>query len=116
MNIVNESVRHRQFGSGTITEQTVTVVTVEFCEEHGTKKFLYPSAFETFLELSNSIVKQKMDEELREFREQEELERQRRVAEEERRQMEKRRILLEQKRTAAKKPSSPKKSQVKAKA
>jgi hypothetical protein len=101
MNIVNEPVRHRQFGSGTITEQTVMMVTVEFCEEHGSKKFLYPSAFETFLELSNPIVKQKMDDKLREIREREELEQQR-ADEEERRQEEERRILLEQKRKAVK--------------
>lgn len=115
MNIVNEPVYHRQFGTGMITEQTATMVTVEFCEEHGTKKFLYPSAFETFLKLINPIVKQKINDELREIREREELERQRRTDEKERRQKEELRILLEQKRAAAKKRSSSAKAKTKAK-
>lgn len=114
MNIVNEPVRHRQFGPGTITEQTLTTVTVEFCGEHETKKFQYPSAFETFLELRDPAAKLKMEDELRETRKQKELERQRLAEEEERRQEEKRRILLELKRKAVKKPSS-KKSKAKAK-
>lgn len=116
MNIVKQPVRHRQFGLGTITGQTLTTVTVKFCEEHGTKKFQYPSAFETFLELSNPPVKQKMEDELRETRKRKELERQRLAEKEKLRQMEKRRILLALKRKAVKKPSSSKKSKTKAKA
>ncbi|HML38303.1 MAG TPA: hypothetical protein PKA19_12925 [Bacillota bacterium] len=116
MNIVNEPVRHRQFGPGTITGQTLTTVTVEFCEEHETKKFQYPFAFETFLELSNPAVKLKMEDELRENRKQKELERQRLAEEEELRQEEMRRILLELKHKAVKNPSSSKKSKAKPKA
>lgn len=113
MNIVNELVCHRIFGPGTITEQTVTRVTVEFCEEHGTKKFLYPTTFETFLELSNPMVKEKMDDELRVFRKYEEVERQQRAEENARRQEEERRILLEQKRKTVKKPLSAKMAKTK---
>lgn len=103
MNVINELVYHRQFGSGTITGQTMTTVTVEFCEEYGIKKFLCPSAFESFLALCDPDVRQKMDNVLKENHEREALARQQRAEEEERNREEERRILLEQKRTAAKK-------------
>lgn len=116
MNVVNEPVYHRKYGSGIITDHAMTMITVEFCEEHGTKKFLYPSAFESFLELCNPIIKQKMDDELQVIREHDELEQLRQHAEAEQRlQEEEHRILLEQKPTATKKHSATKKSKAKAK-
>lgn len=108
MKLINEPVHHHQYGSGTITDQTMTRVTVEFCEDHGRKMFQYPYVFETFLELINPDVNQKMHEELRALHEREELERQLHTEELERNQGEKRRILQEEKRAAARKQTSSK--------
>lgn len=110
MNMVNETVFHRQFGSGTITDQTMTRITVEFCEEHGIKKFSYPYAFENYLELSNPVMKQNVQDDLRKIHQREESDRQQHAEEEVRRLETGRQLLLEQKRTAAKVKSSAKKS------
>ena len=115
MNMINETVFHRQFGSGTITDQTMTRITVEFCKEHGIKKFAYPYAFETYLELSNPVMKQNVQKDLREIHQREASERQQHAEEEVRRMETERKLLLEQKRTAAKKKSSSRKSMTTAK-
>jgi hypothetical protein len=111
---MHEQVRHRIFGEGTVIDQAVTIVTVEFCAEYGIKKFLYPSAFESFLELCDPISKEKMDAELQQIRVQAEavrrLREEERRQEEEKRRAEERRTLLEKKRTAAQKQSSAKTS------
>ncbi len=102
MDVLKETVRHRQFGSGTIIGQTASSITVEFCKEYGIRKFCFPSAFESFLELCDPEVKQKMDTVLHVNQEREKFERQRRIEEDERRREEERIILLEEKRLAAK--------------
>lgn len=106
MNVIHEQVCHRQFGVGTVIGQTMTTLTVKFCETYGLKKFLYPAAFESFLKMCDPVAKARMDEELRLNREKAEAGRQKRLEEEEKRREEERRVLLEQKRTAAKKRSS----------
>ncbi len=114
MDVTHEQVSHRQFGIGMITDQTMTTVTVEFYENYGFKKFLYPSAFGSFLELCSPVSQEKMDDELRQIREQIEAERRQREEENEKRREEERRALLEQKRSAVKKQRSPaKKTRVK---
>ncbi|MGE4485100.1 MAG: hypothetical protein AB7C97_08325 [Oscillospiraceae bacterium] len=109
MNLMNEQVRHHQFGIGTITGQTTTTVKVEFCQQQGVKNFLYPSAFESFLELCGPASQALMNDELRQSREQIEAARKKREEEKEKRLEEEQRALLEQKRASAKKRSSAKK-------
>jgi hypothetical protein len=115
MNMINKQVCHHQFGVGAITSQSMTTVTVKFCTKYGTKKFLYPSAFESFLELCDPAAKAEMDDELHQIRERVEEERRKRAEEDEKRREEERRALLELKRTAAKKRSPAKKAPAKPK-
>lgn len=65
MNIVNENVNHSVFGTGTITELKDNKISVQFQESFGTKVFLYPDAFESFLKVSNPIVEQEILHELK---------------------------------------------------
>lgn len=51
MDIIGQSVRHKDFGSGVVTAQNAGTVTVSFPE--GGKKFLYPAAFRDFLALED---------------------------------------------------------------
>ncbi len=114
MHVVKEKVIHRQFGAGVVTDQDTASITVEF-KGYGAKKFLYPSAFESFLELCDPVSKQKMCDELRELREQAGAERHRQQEEEEKLHDEERRTLAEHKRAAARKRMSAKKTPAKAK-
>jgi hypothetical protein len=106
MNLVSEQVRHGRFGMGTIIRQTETMVEVRFDDFVGLKKFNYPSAFESFLELCRPALKATMDEALSAIREQAEAERSRRM-EAERHRVEAVRELMAQ-HTAAKKAAKPK--------
>lgn len=111
MNITNQKVRHPKFGIGTITEQTETTVTVQFIDISGVKKFLYPSAFESFLSLNDSGLQKKIKSELEKLRKQEEEERKRREEENRRLREERLKALREapkrtgRKRAAAKRTS-----------
>jgi len=116
MNIINEKVNHHQFGDGIVTDQTIFRITVRFSEEYGEKKFLYPSAFESFLTLNSPELRDAMDDELRAVRERLEAERMQREKEAEQRREEEERALLEQKKAATKKRAPAKKAQPKAKA
>ncbi|NCB51657.1 MAG: hypothetical protein EOM54_07240 [Clostridia bacterium] len=109
MNLTNEKVHHRQFGDGVVTDQTTSTVTVQFSEEYGEKRFLYPSAFESFLILNSPVRRETMNAELRAIREQLEAEFRRREEEAELRREEEKHALLEQKRAAAKKRTPAKK-------
>jgi len=97
MNIIHEQVNHLKFGTGTVTAQDPSTVTVKFAKEFGLKKFLYPSAFRTFLELCDPSSKEQMVNELQLIQTLEETERNDRLAEEE-----KHRAFLEQKRVPKK--------------
>lgn len=90
-NVTHEQVRHRQFGVGTVTEQTETTVTVMFNGAFGLRKFQYPLAFDAYLELCRPDAKQAMDTELQQFREQTTAEQKRRIEDLDRRREEKRR-------------------------
>jgi len=115
MNIMNEQVRHQQFGIGTVVGQTATTVAVEFSKEYGTKKFLYPSVFESFLALCDPASKIKMEDELRQIHEQAEAEQKMKMEEDEKRREEERRSLFEQKRSAARIRSAARKTPKKSK-
>jgi hypothetical protein len=73
MELRGEIVTHSVFGSGQIIDFTNNYVTVLFDESKTEKKFIYPSAFGSFLELENktftsqieadkNIIAQKMAE------------------------------------------------------
>lgn len=121
MRVMNEQVRHQQFGVGKVIEQTATTVTVEFNPQTGMKVFAYPSVFEAYLELSDVEKKAAMDEKNRLINEKKEADRKcreedyaRRV-EAERCHAEERLAMQEAKRAAAKKPSTPRKTPAKPK-
>lgn len=98
MNIIHEQVKHLKFGTGTITAQDSSTITVEFVEEYGAKKFLYPSAFKSFLDLCDPSLNNLMNNELQLIQTLAETERNNRLAEEE-----KQRALLEEKAASKKK-------------
>lgn len=69
MKLVHEQVHHIKFGVGTVIKQTEDMVEVKFSKEFGNKKFVYPVAFETFLKVCNPISQEKMNDELRQIKE-----------------------------------------------
>ena len=69
MKLVHEQVHHIKFGVGTVIKQTEDIVEVKFSKEFGNKKFVYPVAFESFLKVCNPISQEKMNEELRQIKE-----------------------------------------------
>ncbi|MBP8639505.1 MAG: hypothetical protein KBI01_01205 [Oscillospiraceae bacterium] len=68
MKLVHEQVHHVKYGIGTVIAQTEDIVEVKFSKEFGNKKFVYPVAFETFLKVCNQASQEKMNEELRQIR------------------------------------------------
>jgi len=64
VNLIGEQVIHSKFGSGTITLQTETNIEVEFKEEYGTKKFVFPAAFEQYLTLTEPTLQSQVATEL----------------------------------------------------
>jgi hypothetical protein len=79
MNLVKEQVQHSRFGLGIILEQTASTVEVRFEDAFGIKKFIYPSAFESFLVLCRPALKESMEQELTGIREQYATERARKI-------------------------------------
>ena len=110
MNLLHEHVHHSQFGDGTVTNQTENVVEVEFGGEYGSRKFIYPSAFEKFLTLDDPKSHGEMDNELQKAEAARQAEKQRRIDEMHQRAEDERQAALEKKRTAAKKRSTAKKA------
>jgi len=53
VNLTNELVTHSVFGTGKVTGQENTRITIQFAKEIGIKQFIYPDAFEKFLNISN---------------------------------------------------------------
>ena len=58
MQLIGQTVLHRMFGEGSVTEQTEATVTVAFPQ--GEKNFIYPDAFRDFLELRDRDVQQEL--------------------------------------------------------
>ena len=113
MNLITEQVRHSRFGLGTILEQTATMIEVRFDDDFGIKKFIYPSAFESFLVLCRPALKASMDQELTAIREQIASDRARRVEAEKLHEEAVRELLAQH--TAAKKATKPRARTVKPK-
>lgn len=115
MNVQNKEILHKQFGVGTIVRQTATTVAVRFRDQDEIKNFLYPSAFESYLELRDPCLKEQMNDELHLYQMRIEKERQKHLKEGKRRMEERRAAMLEKKRTSKGKGST-KKSSAKKKA
>lgn len=56
MNLINETVTHPLFGKGKVTDQEHTRITIQFAKEIGIKQFIYPDAFEKFLNMCNPTL------------------------------------------------------------
>ena len=70
MNLIAEQVQHNRFGLGTILAQTASMIEVRFDDAFGIKKFMYPLAFESFLVLCRPALRESMEQELTQIREQ----------------------------------------------
>ena len=51
MNLISKTVRSKSFGTGIVLDQTDISILVKF--EKKTAKFIYPDAFEKFIEAEN---------------------------------------------------------------
>lgn len=56
MNILNEQIRHTLYGDGKVIFHEEGVLSIQFSEQYGIKKFIYPDAFEKYLKLNNSDI------------------------------------------------------------
>lgn len=70
MNLLNENVRHKVFGEGKIVRQEGDRIYIQFSEEYGPKKFVYPDAFEQYLKLYHTSLEQSVLEDLNKKKEQ----------------------------------------------
>lgn len=108
MNVLNEPVYHHKFGTGIVTDQTETNISVKFSELDDIKKFVYPTVFEFYLRLCNSEIQVKMNDEIQQIQMQMEAERKQKEENGKHRQEE-----LCQKQAALRKVSKTKKSTAK---
>ena len=58
VNLMNEKIRHKIWGTGVVTEQKRTCIKIEF--DMGVKAFEFPAAFEHFLVAENDEVQQEL--------------------------------------------------------
>lgn len=58
MDLTNELVTHPVFGKGKIIDQESTRITIQFTKEIGVKQFIYPDAFEKYLNMCNPATAQ----------------------------------------------------------
>jgi hypothetical protein len=56
MNLVKEKIRHTLFGDGKVISQEAEILSIQFSEQYGIKKFVYPDAFEKYLKLYNHEI------------------------------------------------------------
>lgn len=62
MDLTGKHVQHRKFGEGIIVKQNETMIDVAFHD--GTKKFIYPACFNTFLEIADVSLKKELQTEV----------------------------------------------------
>lgn len=70
MEYVGELVAHKIFGTGTIVEFNDTFIVVKF-EDDSKKDFVFPDAFDAYLQLKNQELSKKVDEKLIVYRQKE---------------------------------------------
>lgn len=56
MNLVKEQIKHTLFGDGKVISQEADILSIQFSEQYGIKKFVYPDAFEKYLKLYNQEI------------------------------------------------------------
>ena len=113
MNVFKMQVCHRQYGLGTVIDQSETMIEVQFNNDFGKKKFLYPSAFESFLSLDNTVHQGEMNEELKLIRDKKEAALRKNEDEAKKRLEKDRKSLLDQKRATAKRRTATKSDEFK---
>lgn len=64
MKLINEKVSNIKYGKGVIVNQDERYVHIEFENVDGIKKFVYPDAFEKFLEINSKVKSKKVQKEL----------------------------------------------------
>lgn len=64
MNILNEQIKHNLYGDGKAISQEADILCIQFSEQYGIKKFIYPDAFEKYLKLYNPDIEMNVLEEL----------------------------------------------------
>lgn len=74
MNLLNQFVNHKTYGAGVICEITEHNIWVRFNNPIGKKEFLYPDAFDGFLQAADKAVERYVMEELHTRQEKTELE------------------------------------------
>lgn len=115
--LVNETVSHNKFGTGTIIEENTLKIKVQFSGMEQSKIFAFPIAFEKFLVLKDSGLQEECHELAMQKREEMEREEAERIAEIKRIADEKRKERIEQaklkRRAAAKKTTTAKKTTAK---
>jgi hypothetical protein len=65
MDLLQKQITHKTFGSGVILERVDDTITVLFSDEIGKKRFLYPEAFEHFLVMKDTDLKDAVNRDLR---------------------------------------------------
>ena len=65
MNLINERVKHRVFGTGNVIDVKSNQITVQFADKYGQKKFSYPSVFEKYLIMCDETAQEFVSDELR---------------------------------------------------
>lgn len=60
VDLINELVEHPVLGTGRVISQDNRRITIQFCEEADEKRFIYPDAFEKYLNMSNPAASQKV--------------------------------------------------------
>lgn len=65
MNLMGEQVIHELFGVGRILSIEADIITIQFSDRIGQKKFKYPLAFEHFLKMCRPAAQEQIDEELK---------------------------------------------------
>lgn len=60
MGLINERVEHPEFGTGKVISQDDNRITIQFSKETGTKRFIYPDAFEKYLTIFNPSAEKKV--------------------------------------------------------
>ena len=101
MDVLHQQVSHARFGVGTVTDQKARLITVAFDAPHGTKTFLYPDAFQTFLTLTDEASQARMQQEIQALRDAADALRRQQEAEQEATQMAERIAAMAQKKKAA---------------
>lgn len=60
MDLTNELVSHPVFGTGRVISHDDRRITIQFSEETGEKRFIYPDVFEKYLNMCNPTAAQKV--------------------------------------------------------